>query len=400
MTSTSYPILRLRRGKEESLDRFHPWVFSGALTEMPGEDSGIEEGDIVRVAASDGRIIGVGHFQIGSIAVRMLDFADSIVDSDFFASRLAQAYALRRTLGLRRPDNNAFRLVHGEGDFLPGLIVDVYGPTAVLQAHSPGMHFARDIIAHALVELPDAGIRNVYYKSETTLPYKAHLDPQNDYIVGGFDTDIATENGLRFHVDWLRGQKTGFFVDQRDNRELLRRYSAGRRVLNMFCYTGGFSVYALAGGAKEVTSVDSSAKAITLTDANVALNFPEGAAHRSSAEDAFRFLDNMETGSYDLILLDPPAFAKHRSALHNALQGYRRLNARAIAKIAPGGILFTFSCSQAVSREQFRLAVFSAAASTGRRVRVLHQLTQPADHPVNIYHPEGEYLKGLVLYVE
>ena len=402
MTSTSYPILRLRRGKEESLDRFHPWVFSGALTEMPGEDSGIEEGDIVRVAASDGRIIGVGHFQIGSIAVRMLDFADSIVDSDFFASRLAQAYALRRTLGLRRPDNNAFRLVHGEGDFLPGLIVDVYGPTAVLQAHSPGMHFARDIIAHALVELPDAGIRNVYYKSETTLPYKAHLDPQNDYIVGGFDTDIATENGLRFHVDWLRGQKTGFFVDQRDNRELLRRYSAGRRVLNMFCYTGGFSVYSLAGGAESVHSVDSSAKAVSLTDANVSLNFDAeaGARHRSYAEDAFKFLDNMEAGTYDLIVLDPPAFARHRGAIRNALRGYQRINFRAFEKIAPGGLLFTFSCSQAISKEQFRLAVFSAAAQSGRRVRILHQLTQPADHPVNIYHPEGEYLKGLVLYVE
>lgn len=402
MTSTSYPILRLRRGKEESLDRFHPWVFSGALTKMPGEDSGIEEGDIVRVAASDGRIIGVGHFQIGSIAVRMLDFADSIVDSDFFASRLAQAYALRRTLGLRRPDNNAFRLVHGEGDFLPGLIVDVYGPTAVLQAHSPGMHFARDIIAHALVELPDAGIRNVYYKSETTLPYKAHLDPQNDYIVGGFDTDIATENGLRFHVDWLRGQKTGFFVDQRDNRELLRRYSAGRRVLNMFCYTGGFSVYSLAGGAESVHSVDSSAKAVSLTDANVSLNFDAeaGARHRSYAEDAFKFLDNMEAGTYDLIVLDPPAFAKHRGAIRNALRGYQRINFRAFEKIAPGGLLFTFSCSQAISKEQFRLAVFSAAAQSGRRVRILHQLTQPADHPVNIYHPEGEYLKGLVLYVE
>ncbi len=402
MTSTSYPILRLRRGKEESLDRFHPWVFSGALTEMPGEDSGIEEGDIVRIAASDGRIIGVGHFQIGSIAVRMLDFADSIVDSDFFASRLAQAYALRRTLGLRRPDNNAFRLVHGEGDFLPGLIVDVYGPTAVLQAHSPGMHFARDIIAHALVELPDAGIRNVYYKSETTLPYKAHLDPQNDYIVGGFDTDIATENGLRFHVDWLRGQKTGFFVDQRDNRELLRSYSAGRRVLNMFCYTGGFSVYSLAGGAESVHSVDSSAKAVSLTDANVSLNFDAeaGARHRSYAEDAFKFLDNMEAGTYDLIVLDPPAFAKHRGAIRNALRGYQRINFRAFEKIAPGGLLFTFSCSQAISKEQFRLAVFSAAAQSGRRVRILYQLTQPADHPVNIYHPEGEYLKGLVLYVE
>lgn len=395
------PVLRLRRGKEESLDRFHPWVFSGALVRMPQDGDGIDEGDLVTVAASDGRIIGTGHFQIGSIAVRMLSFdADETIDEAFYASRIADAFRMRRALGLPSEATTAFRLVHGEGDFLPGLVVDVYGHTAVVQAHSPGMHFARNIIARALVALPEAGIRNVYYKSETTLPYKAHLDPQNDYIIGSYDGDTALENGLTFHVDWLRGQKTGFFVDQRDNRELLRRYSRGRRVLNMFCYTGGFSVYALAGGAQSVASVDSSAKAISLTDANVALNFPGGAPHTSHAEDAFKFLDAMEDGAYDLILLDPPAFAKHRSALRNALQGYRRLNARAFAKIAPGGILFTFSCSQAVSREQFRLAVFSAAASTGRRVRILHQLTQPADHPVNIYHPEGEYLKGLVLYVE
>ncbi len=394
-------VLSLKRGKEESLDRFHPWVFSGALRQMPSQGEGIDEGEVVAVEAADGRPIGLGHFQIGSIAVRMLTFdATENIDETFFRNRIATAYSLRRALGLPSAQTDAFRLVHGEGDFLPGLVVDVYGSTAVVQAHSPGMHFARDIIASELIALKELGVTSVYYKSETTLPYKAHLDPQNDYIIGGFNGDTAHENGLSFRIDWLRGQKTGFFVDQRDNRQLLKHYSRDRKVLNMFCYTGGFSVYALAGGAKEVTSVDSSAKAITLTDANVALNFPEGAAHRSRAEDAFRFLDNMETGSYDLILLDPPAFAKHRSALHNALQGYRRLNARAIAKIAPGGILFTFSCSQAVSREQFRLAVFSAAASTGRRVRVLHQLTQPADHPVNIYHPEGEYLKGLVLYVE
>lgn len=391
------PSLRLRRGKEESLDRLHPWVFSGALTEMPRD---VEEGTVVRVVASDGRLIGVGHYQIGSIAVRMLDFADTTVDEDFFARRLSEAYAMRRMLWLQRPDNTAFRLVHGEGDFLPGLVVDVYGDTAVVQAHSPGMHYARDIIARALTQLPGAGIANVYYKSETTLPYKARLDPQNDYIVGSYSGNVATENGLRFHIDWLRGQKTGFFVDQRDNRALLARYSAGRRVLNMFCYTGGFSVYALSGGAEKVVSVDSSAKAITLTDANVELNFPGDTRHSSVAEDAFKHLDTMQPGAYDLIVLDPPAFAKHRSALHNALQGYRRLNARAFEKIASGGVLFTFSCSQAVSREQFRVAVFSAAAQSRRRVRILHQLTQPADHPVSIYHPEGEYLKGLVLYVE
>lgn len=395
------PLLKLRRGKEESLDRFHPWVFSGALVRMPQEGDGIEEGDLVAIAANDGRIIGTGHFQIGSIAVRMLSFdPNETINDAFYASRIADAFAMRGALGLPSTSTTAFRLIHGEGDFLPGLVVDVYGHTAVVQAHSPGMHFARNIIAEALTHLHGAGIHNVYYKSETTLPYKAHLDPQNDYIVGKYDGDTALENGLAFHVDWLRGQKTGFFVDQRDNRDLLRRYSAGRRVLNTFCYTGGFSVYALAGGAKEVTSVDSSAKAISLTDANVELNFPGCTMHTSHAIDAFKFLDEMPDNAYDLIVLDPPAFAKHRSALRNALQGYRRLNARAFSKIAHGGILFTFSCSQAVSREQFRLAVFSAAASTGRRVRILHQLTQPADHPVNIYHPEGEYLKGLVLYVE
>ena len=389
--------LRLRRGKEESLDRFHPWVFSGALTSMPDD---VDEGSLVRVVAHDGRVMGVGHFQIGSIAVRMLSFDDTPVDAGFFRTRLAEALRLRQTLGLMRPDNTAFRLVHGEGDFLPGLVIDIYGHTAVVQAHSPGMHYARDIIAQALVSLDGADIRNVYYKSETTLPYKARLDPQNQYIVGDFETDIAMENGLKFHVDWLRGQKTGFFVDQRDNRSLLEKYSAGRRVLNMFCYTGGFSFYAMRGGATKVCSVDSSAKAVTLTRANVELNFPGDGRHTAVAEDAFKYLEAMDKGEYDLIVLDPPAFAKHRSALRNALRGYQRLNALGFEKIAPGGVLFTFSCSQAVSKEQFRLAVFSAAAQTGRRVRILHQLTQPADHPVNIYHPEGEYLKGLILYVE
>lgn len=388
--------LYLRKGKEESLDRYHPWVFSGALTAMPDD---VEEGDLVQVAAADGRIIGTGHFQIGSIAVRMLIFGEGVVDDEFYRTRLSQAFSLRQTLGLMRPDNNAYRLVHGEGDFLPGLVVDVYGATAVVQAHSPGMHFARRVIAQALVDLPGAGIENVYYKSETTLPFKARLDPQNDYIIGAFSTSEAMENGLRFHADWLKGQKTGFFVDQRDNRALLERYASGRRVLNMFCYTGGFSFYAMRGGARVVHSVDSSAKAIALTKANVELNFPGDSRHEAYAEDAFKYLDNMQAGDYDLIILDPPAFAKHRSALRNALRGYQRLNAKAFEKIAPGGILFTFSCSQAVTKEQFRLAVFSAAAQTGRRVRILHQLTQPADHPINIYHPEGEYLKGLVLSV-
>ena len=390
--------IRLKRGKEESLDRFHPWVFSGALAEpLP---SGLEEGETVTVHTHDGRLVGTGHFQIGSIAVRILEFGAGEIAPDFYLERLKDALALRKALGLAREDNNAYRLVHGEGDFLPGLVIDIYGPTAVVQAHSPGMHFARHDVARAITELPDLGVRNVYYKSETTLPYKAHLDPQNTYLVGDFETSVATENSLQFNKDWLRGQKTGYFLDQRDNRELLRRYSHGRRVLNMFCYTGGFSVYALKGEAASVHSVDSSEKAITLTDANVKLNFPDTDRHRSYAEDAFKFLDNMEKGAYDLIILDPPAFAKHRSALRNALRGYQKLNVKAFEKIAPGGIVFTFSCSQAVSREQFRLAVFSAAAQSRRRIRILHQLTQPADHPVNIYHPEGEYLKGLVLYVE
>ena len=394
----TYKTVTLKRGKEESLQRFHPWVFSGAIESA---DETIEEGDLVTVYANDGTLIGNGHSQIGSIAVRMLTFDDTAIDEAFFVQRLNDAFTMRLALGLMRANNNAFRLVHGEGDFLPGLVVDIYGPTAVMQAHSPGMHFARDIIAQALTKLPGGIVRNVYYKSETTLPYKAHLDPMNDYIIGGMETDEALENGLRFRVDWLKGQKTGFFVDQRENRSLLEHYSTGRRVLNMFCYTGGFSVYALRGGAKLVHSVDSSAKAVRLTDDNVALNFaPEDGRHKSFAEDAFKFLDHMEKDAYDLVILDPPAFAKHKSALRNALVGYRRLNAKALEKMPHGSILFTFSCSQAVNKEQFRLAVFSAAAQTRRQVRILHQLTQPADHPISIYHPEGEYLKGLVLYVE
>lgn len=393
----NYPVITLRRGKEESLRRFHPWVFSGAIASAP---ENLEEGDIVEVRSSDGTPLGVGHYQIGSIAVRMLSDEIIEINREYYFNRLNNALRLRKALGLLRNDNNAFRLVHGEGDFLPGLIVDVYGQTAVVQAHSVGMHYARDIIAECLVSLPDASLRNVYYKSETTLPYKASLDPQNDYIIGSYDTDIAVENGLKFRVDWLKGQKTGFFVDQRDNRSLLRHFARGRRVLNMFCYTGGFSVYALSGGATLVHSVDSSAKAVSLTRDNVRLNFGDDAPHEAFAEDAFKYLAEMKDGAYDLVVLDPPAFAKHRGAIKNALRGYQKLNARAMEKMPEGSILFTFSCSQAVSKEQFRLAVFSAAAQVGRRVRILHQLTQPADHPINIYHPEGEYLKGLILYIE
>lgn len=387
----------LKPRKEESILRHHPWVFSGAISSLP---ENIEEGELVKVLSSDGRILGTGHFQICSIAVRLLEFGDREIGDDFFRKRLASAFLLRQSLGLIREDNTCFRLVHGEGDFLPGLVIDIYGDTAVVQAHSPGMHFERQRIAEALTEMPEARIRNVYYKSETTLPYKARLDPQNDYIIGRFDGNIAIENGLRFNIDWLRGQKTGFFVDQRENRALLEKFAKGRTVLNMFCYTGGFSVYAMRGGALSVDSVDSSAKAASLTDANIELNFPGDTRHKTHATDAFRYLAEMEKDRYDLIILDPPAFAKHRSALKNGLIGYRKLNAKAFEKIKSGGVLFTFSCSQVVTREMFRLAVFTAASQSGRKVRILHQLTQPADHPVDISHPEGEYLKGLVLYVE
>ena len=390
-------VVRLRPGKEESLLRHHPWVFSGAIATLPSD---IEEGDIVTVTDSHGNVLGTGHFQIGSISVRILEFGVDTLPEDFYFKRLLSAYTLRRSLGLIRADNDCFRLVHGEGDFLPGLIVDIYGDTAVMQAHSPGMHFARRAIAEALTRLPEARIRNVYYKSETTLPYKAGLDPENEYLVGSYDGNIATENGLQFNIDWLKGQKTGFFVDQRENRSLLEKFAAGRTVLNMFCYTGGFSVYAMRGGAVSVDSVDSSTKAAALTDANIALNFPGDPRHRTYAEDAFKFLADMPADKYDLIVLDPPAFAKHRGAIKNGLIGYRKLNAKAFEKIKPGGILFTFSCSQAISRDMFRMAVFTAAARSGRKVRILHQLSQPADHPIDISHPEGEYLKGLVLYVE
>lgn len=392
--------IKLKKGKEESLGRFHPWVFSGAIANVPAE--GIEEGEVVRVTGHDGRVLGAGDWQIGSIAVRMLQFGsvDGDIDESFFRQRLEDAYKLRRSLGLIRNDNDSYRLVHGEGDFLPGLVIDIYGETAVMQAHSVAMHYRREMLAGLLTQQKDLGVKNVYYKSETTLPYKARLDPQNDYLTGSFTSDVAVENGLKFRVDWLKGQKTGFFLDQRDNRALLEKYSHGRSVLNMFCYTGGFSVYAMRGGARRVVSVDSSAKAIALTDSNMSLNFPDDGRHEAVAEDAFKYLEAMGDGEFDLIVLDPPAFAKHRSAIPNALRGYQKLNAAAMRKIASGGILFTFSCSQAISARDLRLAVFSAAASTGRKVRILHQMTQPADHPVSIYHPEGEYLKGLILAID
>ena len=379
------------------MKRFHPWVFSGAIARIEGEP---EEGEIVDVYTSKKEFIACGHYQIGSIAVRVLSFAQVEINREFWKSRLTVALDLRRSLGLvDNPENNTYRLVHGEGDNLPGLIIDVYDRTAVMQAHSAGMHVYRLEIAEALAEVMEGIVENIYYKSETTLPFKADLGPENGFIKGGSPENIAMENGLKFHVDWLKGQKTGFFVDQRENRHLLERYAKGRNVLNMFCYTGGFSFYAMRGEANLVHSVDSSAKAIDLTNKNVELNFPGDSRHQAFAEDAFKYLDRMGD-QYDLIILDPPAFAKHRDALRNALRGYSKLNAKAFEKIKPGGILFTFSCSQVVDKRDFRNAVFTAAAQSGRSVRILHQLTQPGDHPVNIYHPEGEYLKGLVLYVE
>ena len=384
----------LKKGKEESIKRYHPWVFSGAIQHI---DEDIEEGELVEVITSQGDTIAMGHYQIGSIAVRILQFAGqhfSLTDS------LRSAFLMRQKIGIAdNPQNNTYRLVHGEGDGLPGLVVDVYGKTAVVQAHSVGMHLMRKDVADALIKVMEGRIENIFYKSETTLPYKADLGQENGFLVGGSTEDVALENGLKFHVDWLRGQKTGFFVDQRENRTLLQQYAKGKKVLNMFCYTGGFSFYAMRGGAELVHSVDSSEKAIELTRQNVELNFPGDARHQAFCDDAFKYLDRVGD-DYDLIILDPPAFAKHRAALKNALKGYTRLNLKAFQKIQPGGILFTFSCSQVVTKDMFRNAVFTAAAQARRRVRILHQLHQPADHPINIFHPEGEYLKGLVLYVE
>ena len=392
-----YKKLFLRKGKEESLKRFHPWVFSGAIHHIEGDP---EEGEIVDVLTSEGEFIAVGHWQIGSIAVRVLSFEKRDIDTSFWEERLRVAYELRCAIGVvRNPINNTYRLVHGEGDGLPGLIVDVYGKTAVMQAHSVGMHVNRNDVADAILKVTEGTVENIYYKSETTLPFKANLGPENGFIRGGSPENIAVENGLKFHIDWLKGQKTGFFVDQRENRLLLEHYAKDRSLLNMFCYTGGFSVYGMRGGARLVHSVDSSAKAVDLVNQNMALNFPGDTRHQAFAEDAFKYLDAMGD-QYDLIILDPPAFAKHKDSLRQALKGYTRLNAKAFEKIKPSGILFTFSCSQVVTKDNFRMAVFTAAAQSGRRVRILHQLHQPADHPINIYHPEGEYLKGLVLYVE
>jgi 23S rRNA (cytosine1962-C5)-methyltransferase len=415
----------LKPHKEESLKRFHPWVFSGAIAKIVEsrktkvESSSLQEGELVCVRSAANEVLGVGHWQIGSIAVRILAFGEETLPKDFWKERIRAAYEVRKSIGLvqcTKDDvqctkaNDTYRLVHGEGDWLPGLIVDVYADTAVVQAHSVGMHVNRMEIAKAIVEVVPQ-VKNVYYKSDDTLPFKAPIEGEkvgyllrNTGIPESRDTDEfwSMENGLSFRIDWLRGQKTGFFVDQRENRALVERYAKGKDVLNMFCYTGGFSLYALRGGAKSVDSVDVSQKAIDLVNVNVAKNFPEATNHTAVAADAFEYLTKQkeEGKTYDLIILDPPAFAKHRDAVKNALRGYQRINAKAIEMIRRGGLLFTFSCSQAVDKEAFRLAVFSAAAQVGRKVRILHQLHQPQDHPINIYHPEGEYLKGLVLYVE
>ena len=387
----------LKSGKEKSVFRYHPWIFSGAIAKTEGT---LQEGDIVKVYSADRQFLAIGHYQIGSIAVRILSFEDTVIDHNFWRTRITEAYRKRRSLGLTDSQtNNVYRLIHGEGDNLPGLVVDIYANVAVTQFHSVGMYLERENIAKAIVEVLGDQITAIYDKSESTLPFKAAIEPKNGYLYGQAKSFIALENGLKFNVDWLEGQKTGFSIDQRENRSLLEKYARDKSVLNMFCYTGGFSFYAMRGGAHSVHSVDVSARAIELARQNVELNFPGDPRHEAFAEEAFRFLEH-SYDKYDLIILDPPAFAKHQNVLNNAIQGYKKLNRKGIEVIKPGGIIFTFSCSQVMTKELFRQTVFTAAANTGRKVSILHQLTQPADHPINIYHPEGEYLKGLVLYVE
>lgn len=387
----------LKPGKERSVLRHHPWIFSGAIER--GEGS-LQEGDLVKVYSFDHHYLATGHCQIGSIAVRILTFEEEIIDYEFWKKRISAAWQLRQSLGLTHSNfNNVFRLIHGEGDHLPGLIIDYYAGVAVVQFHSVGMFLEKEHITQALLETLGNQLTAIYDKSELTLPYKAAIEPQNGYLYGKAENFIALENGLKFNVDWLEGQKTGFFIDQRENRSLLEKYAKNKKVLNMFCYTGGFSFYAMRGGAELVHSVDISARAIELTKQNVELNFPGDPRHEAFAEEAFKFLNNAYH-KYDLIILDPPAFAKHQNVLNNAIQGYKKLNRKGIEIIKPGGLIFTFSCSQVMTKDLFRQTIFTAAANTGRKVKILHQLTQPADHPINIYHPEGEYLKGLVLQVE
>ena len=394
--------IHLRRGKEESLQRRHPWVFSGAIESISEGSTPLAEGDVVDVVTRQGEFIARGHYQIGSIAVRVLSFEKRDIDAHWWQERIAYAKQVREALGMvNNKATTCYRLIHGEGDLLPGLVVDIYGTTAVVQCHSVGMYRSRQYIAEAIRQAYGETIEAIYDKSSQTLPFKADLGAIDGYLWGRASErdNVVLENGLKFKVNWEEGQKTGFFIDQRENRDLVRLYAKGRKVLNTFCYTGGFSVSAMAGGAREVVSIDLSERAVKLADENMKLNFGEDAPHQAIACNAVEYLKDIDE-DFDLIILDPPAFAKHHKVLGNALQGYKKINVRALQKIRPGGILFTFSCSQAVSRDLFRTTIFTAAAIAGRRVRIIGQLTQPADHPINIYHPEGEYLKGLVVYVE
>lgn len=396
--SKNYTKIVLKSGKDQSVKRFHPWIFSGAIKKTYGT---LAEGDLVEIFSNHDEFLGIGHYQIGSIAIRIVSFEPVDPDYEFWKSKIEKSWTLRKNLGFGdNSDTNVFRLIHAEGDGMPGLIVDFYNGTAVVQMHSVGMYLIREKLANAFKEVLGDKLKAVYDKSAKTLPFKADIKPEDGFLFGGDSTVCEVlEYGLKFKVDWKAGQKTGFFIDQRENRRLVQKYSAGRDVLNMFCYTGGFSFYAMKGGAKLVHSVDSSAKAIDLTNENVALNFADDSRHETIVADGFEYLKDIKD-MYDCIILDPPAFAKHRDTLPQALKGYKRINTRAFEQIRSGGVLFTFSCSQVVSKDKFREAVFSAAAISGRNVRILHQLSQPADHPVNIYHPESEYLKGLVLYVE
>ncbi len=387
----------LKSGKDQSLLRFHPWVFSGAIKKIYGKAN---DGDIVKVYDNKDNFLGIGHYQIGSIAVRILSFTDEEINNEFWQKQITKAVEFRKNLGFfDNPDNNVFRLIHAEGDMLPGLIVDYYNGNVVMQLHSVGMYKSIETITEILKNILGDKLISLYNKSNNTLPHKAKIDIKNGYLYGKLKDNTVTEYKYKFKIDWVEGQKTGFFIDQRENRKLIEQYSKDKTVLNVFGYTGGFSVYALGGGAKLVHSVDSSARAIDITNENVNINFGKTDKHQAFAVDAFDFLKDINN-KYDVIILDPPAFAKHHNVLHKALQGYKKINTRAFEQIKPGGILFTFSCSQVVSKDNFRNAVFTAAAISKRKVRILHQLHQPVDHPVNIYHPESEYLKGLVLYVE
>lgn len=395
--SAEFVRIVLKSGKDQSPKRFHPWIFSGAIKKMYGTPA---EGDLVQVFSNKDEFLGIGHYQKSSITVRIVSFTNIVPDYDFWKGKIQKAWDYRKKMGFdTNAETNVFRLIHAEGDGLPGLIVDFYNGTAVLQMHSVGMYLIREDLVKALKEVMGDKLKAVYNKSEKKLPNNSDVKAEDGYLLGSNSENEVLEYGLKFKVDWVKGQKTGFFIDQRENRKLVQNYAEGRDVLNMFCYTGGFSFYAMKGGAKSVHSVDASAKAIDLTNENVELNFPGDIRHKSSVVDGLEYLKDIQD-KYDLIILDPPAFAKSRNALPRALKGYKRINTRAFEQIRPGGILFTFSCSQVVSKERFREAVFSAAAISGRNVRILHQMTQPVDHPVNIYHPESEYLKGLVLYVE